>query len=255
MSGSRCVAILQYDGTNFHGWQRQAAERSVQGEVEAALERLFQRPTPVHAAGRTDAGVHALGQATSFDAPGGWSPSDLTRALNALLPGDLWVQHVREVWPEFHARRSALTRRYRYVIGTDAASRAPFRHPFEWALAKPLDVARLHAAARTIVGDHEFAAYAARGTPQSHYRCSVQAADWRERPDGRGVTFEIEANRFLHHMVRFLVGTMIDVALGRRPESDIHELLDSEDNQAASPPAPPQGLYLLTVRYPDHPPA
>lgn len=255
MSGCRYLAILQYDGTSFHGWQRQATGRTVQGEFENVLQRLFQQRTVTHAAGRTDAGVHALGQGVSFDAPAGWDASALRRAVNALVPGDVWISEVRPVWDGFHARKSAVSRRYRYIIGTDAAAESPFRRPFEWALRRSLDRRRLEEAAAKFTGTHEFAAYAARGTPQRHFRCTVLEARWLDRPNDAGVVFEIEADRFLHHMVRFLVGTMVDVASDRRPAEDVDALLLSTDNQQTSPPAPPQGLYFLSVRYPDHPPA
>jgi len=152
--------------------------------------------------------------------------------------------------PGFHARKSAVARRYRYVIGTDDAARSPFRRPYEWALGCPLDQAALAGAAQTLVGEHDFRGLAAAGQVKPHYRSRVALAEWAPRTDGAGVTFTIEADRFLHRMVRFLVGAMVDVALGRRPLSDLPRLLSATDNQAASPPAPPQGLYLEAVRYP-----
>src|SRR5688500_6235488 len=131
------LATLQYDGTGFVGWQRQPAGRSVQGEVERVLERLFARRTVAHAAGRTDAGVHAIGQGGSFSAPANWSQSALHRALNALLPPDCWVAAVHPMHPGFHARKSAISRRYRYDIGLDDESASPFRARYEWALCRP----------------------------------------------------------------------------------------------------------------------
>jgi len=254
------LAVVQYDGARFAGWQRQPEARTVQAEFEAVLERLEgggQRVVTT-GAGRTDAGVHALGQGVSF-APGDrWEgqASDLRRALNALLPGDIWVEQVQAMRPGFDARRSATARRYRYVIGTDAAAASPFRRPYEWALASggSLDLAALRDAAALLVGEHDFRGLAAAGAATAHYRCRVALAEWAPRADiaggGEGVTFTIEADRFLHHMVRFLVGAMVDIALGRRPSPDFPRLLVATDNLAASPPAPPQGLYLVAVRYP-----
>jgi len=152
--------------------------------------------------------------------------------------------------PGFHARKSAISRRYRYDIGLDEASASPFRRPFEWALARPLDPDALHAAARLVAGEHDFRAFAAKGAPKPHYRCRLGVAQWADRPEGRGVSFHVEADRFLHHMVRMLVGTMVDVGLGRRPLEDIVRLLARGDNQETSPPAPPQGLYFVAAAYP-----
>ncbi len=247
---------MHYDGAGFVGWQRQPQGRTVQAEVEAVLERLLGCRTPATAAGRTDAGVHALGQGVGFTPPERWADQveGLRRALNALLPRDIWVEQVHAMRSGFHARRSATARRYRYVIGTDEASRSPFRRPYEWALGsgRSLDLGLLGRAAEALPGEHEFRglARAAGAAPKPDYRCRVALAEWAPRADGTGVTFTIEADRFLHRMVRFLVGAMVDVALGRRPPSDFPRLLAARDNQAASPPAPPQGLYLVAVRYP-----
>ncbi len=245
------LAALHFDGSGFVGWQRQPAGRSVQVEFERVLERLFARRVVAHAAGRTDAGVHAVGLAVSFTAPASWSTPPLRRALNALLPKDCWVESVHPMVPGFHARKTALSRRYRYDIGTDDASASPFRRRFEWALARPLDTTALRAAATLLLGQHDFRAFAAKGEPKPHYLCRLSRAEWQVRPEGRGVSFHVEADRFLHHMVRMLVGTLVDVGLDRRPLSDIEALLERGDNSETSPPAPPQGLYFVGATYPD----
>jgi tRNA pseudouridine38-40 synthase len=244
------LATLHFDGTGFVGWQRQPAGRSVQVEFERVLERLFGQRAPANAAGRTDAGVHALGLGISFPAPDSWSATDLRRALNALLPRDCWVRSVQAMQPGFHARKSACSRRYRYDIGTDDASASPFRRPFEWALSRPLELAALRAAATLLHGEHDFQAFAAKGEPRPHYHCRLSVSEWMERPGATGVSFHVEADRFLHHMVRMMVGTMADIGLGRRPLSDIEMLLERGDNQRTSPPAPPQGLYFVAATYP-----
>jgi tRNA pseudouridine38-40 synthase len=243
------LATLHYDGTGFVGWQRQPAGRSVQSEFERVLERLFGRRTVAHAAGRTDAGVHAIGQGVSFSAPAKWDALALRRALNALLPRECWVQSVHLMHPGFHARKSALTRRYRYDIGTDDGSASPFRRGFEWALGRPLDVESMQRGARAILGEHDFRAFAAKGD-KLHHRCRILRGEWELRPEGRGVSFYIEADRFLHHMVRMLAGTLVDVGLGRRKVGDVEMLLQRHDNTATSPPAPAQGLYFVAVTYP-----
>jgi tRNA pseudouridine38-40 synthase len=246
------LAVIEYDGGGFAGWQRQPVARTVQAEFEAVLERLMGRRVVATGAGRTDAGVHALGQGVGFTGGERWAgqPDDLRRALNALLPRDVWVKQVYVMRPGFDARRSATARRYRYMIGTDEAAGSPFRRSFEWALGRMLDVAALDTAAAALVGTHDFRGLAAAGANTAHYRCRVALAEWAPRSDGAGMMFTVEADRFLHHMVRFIVGTMVDIALGRRPPVDFPRLLAATDNLAASPPAPPQGLYLEAVRYP-----
>jgi len=247
------LAVVQYDGGGFAGWQRQPVDRTVQAEFEAVLERLMGKPTAATGAGRTDSGVHALGQGVSFLGGERWvlQPADLRRAMNALLPRDIWVERVHLMRPGFDARRSATARRYRYLIGTDAAAGSPFRRPYEWALGQPLDVRALESAAAALIGEHSFRGLAAAGANTTHYRCRVALAQWAPRADiAGGLRFTVEADRFLHHMVRFIVGTMVDIALGRRPPEDFPHLLAADDNLAASPPAPPQGLYLEAVQYP-----
>ena len=202
-----------------------------------------------HAAGRTDAGVHALGQAVGFTAPSGWTDQSLHRALNALLPADCWVESVHPMFPGFHARKSAVSRRYRYDIGLDEASASPFRRRFEWSLRRPMEFDLLQTAAERLRGEHDFKAFAAKGD-KPHHRCRLLLSAWEHRAEGRGVSFHVEGDRFLHHMVRMLVGTMVDIALGRRPIEDIALLLARQDNGATSPPAPPHGLYFVAATYP-----
>jgi tRNA pseudouridine38-40 synthase len=245
--------VLQYDGARFAGWQRQPDARTVQGDVEAALARLCGAPVRVTGAGRTDAGVHALGQAASVQVPAKWTAPSLRRALNAVLPDDVWVAAAHSMRAGFHARFDATARRYRYVVGTDDAARSPFRRGREWAYTRPIDAGVLHAATEALLGEHAFRAFAVRGTaPASDdHRCEVQDARWTPRADdGEGWRFEVEANRFLHHMVRFLVGTLLDVAAGRRPPEDVPRLLAAPDNREVSAPAPPHALYFAAVRYP-----
>ena len=242
--------VLQYDGADFSGWQRQPEQRTVQGVVEEALERLCSAPISALGSGRTDAGVHARGQAVGVIVPAKWEPPQLRRALNAVLPSDVWVAAAAEMRPEFHARYSATGRRYGYFVGTDEEANAPFRRQYELAFGRPLDRAALDAATSRIAGDHCFRAFAARGTaPDTNdLRCTVTDAGWNDRPGG--LVFVIRANRFVHHMVRFLVGTMLDIGAGRRPVSDMDVLLQAEDNSEVSAPVPPHALFLEAVEYP-----
>jgi tRNA pseudouridine38-40 synthase len=242
--------VLHYDGTAFSGWQVQPEARTVQGEVERVLAKLCGDRIVAHGAGRTDAGVHARGQVVSVRVPEKWSATSLRRALNALLPADVWVAAAHEMRPEFHARFSAVSRRYAYYVGTDEDAQSPFRRRTEWSLRVPFDRSLLDDCARTIVGDHCFLAFAVRGTAPDtdHHRCIVTDACWSDRPGG--LIFHVEANRFLHHMVRFLVGTMVAIATGRRPAGDIVTLLSAQTNDSTSPPAPSHALFLEQVRYP-----
>lgn len=251
MSVRTLQLVLHYDGSAFSGWQVQPETRTVQGEVERVLARLCGERIVAHGAGRTDAGVHARGQSVGVRVPEKWSAPSLRRALNALLPGDVWVAAAHEMRPEFHARFSALARRYAYYVGTDDESHSPFRRRTEWALASPVNRSVLDAIAQHLVGTHRFIAFAARGSaPDPHdHRCIVTHANWSDRPGG--LTFVIEANRFLHHMVRFVVGTSIAIAAGTRPFTDLSSLLASESNDGISPPAPPHALFLDRVMYPD----
>lgn len=243
------LAELHFDGGRFLGWQRQASGRTVQAEVEGVLGRLAGRRVVAHGAGRTDAGVHAVGMGVSFSLAAKWAPDAVRRAMNALLPRDCWVERVRTASPGFHARKSALGREYRYEIGVDAAAMSPFRRPYEWALGRPLDAALLRQAASALTGEHDFRAFAVKGEPKPHFLCTLRRAEWRERDQGRGYTFHVAADRFLHHMVRMLVGTMADIGLGRRPVEDMTTLLARQDNADTSPPAPPEGLYFVSAQY------
>ncbi len=242
--------VLHYDGGAFAGWQRQKSDRTVQAELETALERLTGSRLPVTGAGRTDAGVHAVGQVAAAEVPDKWQPADMVRALNALLPPDVWVASACRMRPGFNPRRDAIERTYCYRLGLDAAARSPFRRGREWALSPPLDAALLALAAHAISGEHGFQALSAVGQEKPHYRCVVHEAIWQSREDADGFEFWITADRFLHHMVRFLVGLMVDVGRGKRALADVAGLLDRVDNQAASPPAPAHGLFLVNVRYP-----
>ncbi|MDZ7630394.1 MAG: tRNA pseudouridine(38-40) synthase TruA [Gemmatimonadaceae bacterium] len=250
MSQHTLQLVLQYDGEAFSGWQRQPAQRTVQGVLEDGLSRLMQMHVPVIGAGRTDAGVHALGQAASIVVPEKWEAGRLCRALNAVLPRDVRCVEALPMVTEFHARFSATERQYRYLVGTDRDAAGPFRYNREWALGRPLDIEALQREAAAICGEHLFRAFAVKGTaPESDdHRCAVRVCRWEPR-DG-GVALVIAANRFLHHMVRFLVGTMVDVGLGKRRPGTIRELLVAEDNRDVSPPAPACGLYLERVMYP-----
>lgn len=245
----RVQLTVHYDGSQFHGWQFQPDRRTVQGELQAAVSRLADRPRKVIGSGRTDTGVHATGQVAAVDLPSTWTPAMLRRSLNAILPRDIWIECVQAAAPDFHPRRDALARTYRYQLGTEPEASSPFHRRTCWPLSEPLlDRALLDAGALMLLGAHSFEAFAKSGQPERGHRCEVAAAEWRAWE--LGVRFEITADRYLHHMVRYLVGTMVDIALERRALDELGRLLDVEPGLTTSPPAPPAGLFLAHVEYP-----
>lgn len=260
----RIRLTLHYDGSAFHGWQIQPGVRTVQGELDGALSRLADRPITSLAAGRTDTGVHATGQVVSVSMPEKWTPEALERSLNAILPADIWAAAVESAPPTFHARYSATARGYIYRLGTTRSAASPFRRSWCWPLLDPLDRDALDAGAALLPGEHSFRGFAKSGQPERGYRCTVRVARWTEWAGG--LEFRVVANRFLHHMVRYLVGTMVDVGRGRRPIADMAGLLDesrlhdpTQDTKRAdaletSPPAPAGGLFLARVYYDDEQP-
>ncbi len=245
----RIRLTLHYDGAGFNGWQTQVpGVRTVQGELEAALSRLTDRPSRTTAAGRTDSGVHATGQVVSTEVPLKWDSGKLSKALNAVLPFDMWIADAREAEPSFHARFGAIARGYVYRIGIADITGSPFVRRGCWPLRLPLDLAALEDAARVVVGHHSFLSFAKVGQAHRGDQCIVHRAAWHPW-GGYGVEFQVVANRFLHHMVRYLVGTMVDVARGRRPLADIESMLRGNTSLKTSAPAPSEGLYLSRVFY------
>ncbi len=246
----RIKLTLAYDGAAYHGWQLQPGVRTVQGELETALSRLADRRVSTIAAGRTDTGVHATGQVVSVDMPENWTAGALRKSLNAILPGDVWVASAEPVPSTFHARKSAIARGYIYRIGLGEGALSPFHHRWCWPIREPLARSILDATAAALTGEHSFRGYAKSGQPERGYRCEVHTARWFDWP-GRGLEFRIVADRFLHHMVRYLVGTMADAGRGRRPARDVAELLTGPrpGELETSPPAPASGLFLARVYY------
>jgi tRNA pseudouridine38-40 synthase len=247
----RFALTVHYDGAPFHGWQIQKEERTVQGELESVLGRISGERRVVVGSGRTDRGVHATGQVASVDLPEKWTAGTLRTAVNALLPPEIWVAEARRVPDDFHPRYHATLRSYEYRIGTVDAARSPFHRPFCWPLGRDRPRAELLArAARLVPGERSFARFARAGQPERGERCRVTEATWTPW-DRLGFRFRICADRFLHHMVRYLVGTMVAVACGRRPLGEMEELLEHPESPLrTSPPAPPEGLFLSRVEYP-----
>lgn len=250
----RVKLVLHYDGRNFYGWQTQVNRRTVQGELSALLEQLCGRRLRITAAGRTDRGVHATGQVASAMIPGRFGIEELRRALNALSPPDLWVAGAARVPPDFHPRYDAISRTYTYRIGVTPAAHSPFRALWCWPLGRPLDVERMREASRSLLGEHSFDAFAKSGQPERGERCRVLDVNWRAGGEGDGILeFEITADRFLHRMVRYLVGTLAAIGTHRRPVEEIAGLLEGREGLRTAAPAPARGLFLTHVAYPDSP--
>lgn len=247
----RVKLVLHYEGRNFHGWQIQRDRRTVQGELSLLLARLCGEPSAkVTAAGRTDQGVHAVGQVASALIPERFGPGELRQALNALAPPDLWVASAEPVAGNFHPRYDAVSRTYVYRLGVDPVTASPFHAPRCWPLGRPLDRKRLDEATGAIPGDHDFSAFAKSGQPERGVQCHVLSASWRDSPETKAIwEFEITADRYLHRMVRYLVGTLVEVGRGRADVDVIERLLAGEPDVRAAAPAPPQGLFLARVDY------
>jgi tRNA pseudouridine38-40 synthase len=237
---------LCYDGTDFHGWQRQPGPRTVQQVLEEALERLTGvRPTTT-ASGRTDAGVHALGQVVHFLTGSRHATDTFVRALNALLPRDVRVLEASEMPQSFHATLDAKSKRYRYVID-NARIASPFQLRYSWHVPHPLDTAAMGDAATSLLGRHDFRSFE---TDWPNRMSSVRTIlDLAVERRGESVTIEVEADGFLYNMVRSIAGTLVLVGAGKRPVSWVADVLAAESRVEAGPTAPPQGLFLVVVRY------
>jgi tRNA pseudouridine38-40 synthase len=241
--------LIAYDGTDFHGWQRQDGLRTVQGELEPALQQITGRPCPCNASGRTDAGVHALGQVVNFHAETRLDPPTLLKALNALTPRDLLVRDIGVVPDTFHATLSALTKRYRYVIDNGRIGPDPLRLRQTWHVHVRLDEAAMNEAGRALLGTHDFRSFE---TEYPNRATSVRTIlDLAVSRTGDQVTIEVEADGFLYNMVRAIAGSLMLVGAGKRPVGWLGEARAALSREAAGPTAPPQGLYLLHVTYPD----
>lgn len=237
--------LLEYDGTNFDGWQIQAEGRTVQGELTRALRMLLREEVTVIGAGRTDAGTHALGQVAHFLTGGDLPVERIRRGLNGLLPPDVAVREAAEAPPGFHARYSARSKRYRYRVRT---GKAALDRRQVWSVDHPLSLAAMQEAAVCLPGPHDFGAFCCQDPVPATLRCRVDSCVWRA--EGTELVFEIEADRFLRHMVRILVGTMCQVGGGRRAPESLGALLTGGDRAQAGPTAPARGLCLLWVAYP-----
>lgn len=245
-SPRRIKLTLEYDGARYHGWQVQPDTVTIQGTVEASLSRITANPVRLHAAGRTDAGVHALAQVVHFDTRSDLPLGDLQRGLNRLLPDDIVVRQAVEMTPDFHAQYAARQKTYAYLVYNHPL-RSALRAPYAWHIRKPLDVAAMREAARVLLGQHDFSAFRASScTARSPVRCLQRLAVKRRAEQ---IFFVLRANGFLQHMVRNIVGTLVVIGQGKMAPHHMLDILQSRQRQLAGPTAPPHGLFLLRVHY------
>jgi tRNA pseudouridine38-40 synthase len=242
---------LVYDGTGYFGWQTQPGKPTIQAELERALSQITKEPTSAIASGRTDAGVHALGQVVSVRTESPHPVDVLQRALNANLPENISVLDVQEAPEGFHAIRDALSKRYRYLID-DGPSADPIVRNFVWRIPRRLDERRMHESAQVLAGSHDFSSFEAAGADrQSSVRTvSDISVSRRDALGGERVVFEIEADGFLYHMVRNIVGVLVKVGRGRQAVDWPAKVLAARSRPAAANTAPARGLFLVNVRYP-----
>jgi tRNA pseudouridine38-40 synthase len=237
---------IQYEGTRYSGWQYQPNDTTIQGEIEAAIKKVTGKDINIYGAGRTDAGVHALGQVANFRIDHNIQAEKYRDAINFYLPKDILITDSFEVDDEFHARKSARWRQYRYHIGL---KRTALYFNLRWELNRPLDIERMNTLAKRIIGKHDFASFCVVSSLKDNNDCEIHLAKWEKHGDL--LIFKIRANRFLHTMVRSLVGCMVDA--GRDKDyltlDKFEDILNSYDHTRITTVAPARGLYLEAVGY------
>lgn len=244
----RIALLIQYDGTQFNGWQVQPDKPTIQGEIEKALEQVYKETIGIMGSGRTDSGVHAFGQVAHFDIKQSTIPvKNLWMTLNKHLPQSIRIISSQQVEGDFHSRFQAKERSYRYEFNT---SFNILQRDTRWFVRFDIDPTILDELAGLILGPHDFSSFCYAGTETQNMICDVHLAEWKHLDDG-AFAFHIKANRFLHHMVRMLVGSMIEVARGKWTLEYFKGLLDNPDRKSHVVTAPPSGLALLKVEYPE----
>ena len=238
--------VLEYDGTCYAGWQRQPDHPTIQDAVEQAIHQVSQATVSVIGAGRTDSGVHALGQVASFRTDRNWSASDWMRALNAVLPKDISVRSSALMDDNFHAQHDARGKLYTYRI-LHRQARPTIDRAFLWHIYRPLNEAAMRQAASTLIGSRDFSSFEGSLTDNTNPICHLQRLAVINHDDQ--IHIEAYADRFLKHMVRAMVGTLVEVGLGKRAPDSLIRVLQARDRSAAGQTAPPHGLYLMRVDY------
>ncbi len=245
MSRRTLKLTLEYDGTDFVGWQYQKNGRSVQEAVEKGLSQILRNEIRVVGAGRTDSGVHAKGQVASFEAESSLDCHEIVRGLNGVLPEDIVALRVEEMPDRFNARYDAESRRYQYVLSCKPTALA---RKYAWVVGYRLDFERMQSCVPELIGQHDFESFCKADAEVKHHRCTIYEASLTMR-DESVVVFDVRADRFLHGMVRAIVGTLVEIGRGYRPAQDLKRIMEAKDRRQAGMAAPPQGLYLLEVQY------
>lgn len=235
---------IEYDGSNFAGWQRQAKQRTIQGEIEKALEKLTGEKMSLIAAGRTDAGAHALGQVANFKTKLNLPLEKIQPALNSLLPREILIKKVEQVPLKFNARRDAKSKVYRYCI---FLGHTALRRSYLWPYRFAMELTRISQATRLILGKRDFSSFCVAKSKKESNICRIKKASWKK--SGEILEFEIEGDRFLHSMVRILVGTLLEVGRGKTSPQEFERILKAKDRRRSGKTAPACGLYLVEVKY------
>ena len=236
--------LIEYDGSAYSGWQIQNGQLTVQGEIERALKQVYSDNIGISGAGRTDTGVHARGQVAHFDLEYKADTGKLQRSLNGILNTDIRIKDVSLADPNFHARYSAILREYHYCITLQPPA---ILRNYSWYLTYDLDLNRMNKAAKSIAGRHDFTSFCRANSDVNNHFCHIKKAEWHKKEDQ--LILIIQADRFLHGMVRALVGTFVDVGRARLNSTDIKKILDAKDRSLASQSAPARGLTLENVFY------
>jgi tRNA pseudouridine38-40 synthase len=239
--------LIQYDGTNYLGWQVQAQGTTVQGTLEEKLAMLTGEKVPLIGSGRTDSGVHALGQVANFKTKSQMEAHTIQKALNSLLPSDIAVIGVEEVDEDFNARGSAKSKIYEYRI-LNREIRSIFHREYAWHIPQRLNLREMKEATRILIGEHDFSSFRSVGTPTKTAVRKVFKAEWKRNKEGF-LQFEIEATGFLKQMVRAIVGTLVEVGKSKITVEEFREILESKDRKNGGPTAPAHGLLLQEVKY------
>jgi tRNA pseudouridine38-40 synthase len=237
---------LSYKGTNYHGWQIQKNAHTLQAEIENALSKLLGIETPIMGSGRTDAGVHAKQQIAHFDTEDKIDTLELALKLNRFFSLDIAVNSIVQVQADAHARFNANERAYEYHMHK---YKDPFKQHASYYFSKPLNLSEMHKATAILIGTHDFESFSRVKTEVNNFLCTIHKAEWQEQNDS--LIFRVTANRFLRGMIRALVGTLIDVGLGKLSVEDFVKVIDQRDRRAAGSAVPAMGLYLSKVAYPD----
>jgi len=263
--------VIEYDGTEYHGWQLQPEMRTIQGEIESRLSMITKTKVPIVGAGRTDAGVHALGQTANFLTESKMTPDEFKVALNSVLPEDIVIKNAQEVDEDFNSRYTAIGRTYRYTILNDTTPSAFLRN-YAYMFPRPIDIDSMAEACKSLLGTHDFSSFASTGDAVKSYIRIVENARieiketsesdniFCEHPSEQSdsifceqhrlIHFQIQANAFLRCMVRAIIGTLLEIGKGKIPADRMWEVINAKDRSAAGPCLPARGLCLMKVDYP-----